>query len=115
MNGYELQLPVVYDPESVLDDVARTDNVTGEQFTKNTRVFCDTISENGYDSMIYSNMLWEAFEFDLSQLVDIPIWYADYEKLPQTPYRFVFWQYTNEGHISGIDGDIDLNIQIVKK
>ena len=114
LDGYTLQLPVVYDPESILDDVARTDDVTGEQFTKNTIVFCDSIKENGYEPMIYSNMLWEAFEFDLSQLTEIPIWYADYEEFPQTPYHFVFWQYTNEGRISGIDGNMDLDIQIIR-
>lgn len=43
LENIDLQLPVVYDPESILDDEARTDNVTGEQFTKNTRVFCDTV------------------------------------------------------------------------
>ena len=115
MEGYKLKLPVVYDPESILDDVARTDDVTGEQFTKNTIVFCESIRENGYEPMIYSNMLWEAFEFDLSQLTTIPIWYADYEEFPQTPYHFVFWQYTNEGCVSGIDGNMDLDIQIIKK
>ncbi|MCD7819833.1 MAG: lysozyme, partial [Lachnospiraceae bacterium] len=65
LQGIELQLPVVYDPESILDDEARTDDVSGEQFTKNTVVFCERIREAGYEPMIYSNMLWEAFEFDL--------------------------------------------------
>lgn len=115
LEGYTLQLPVVYDPESILDDVARTDDVSGEQFTKNTRAFCDSIRENGYEAMIYSNMLWEAFELDLSQLKDIPVWYADYEEFPQTPYHFEFWQYTNEGRVSGIDGDMDFDIQIIRK
>ena len=54
-------------------------------------------------------------EFDLTQLDSIPIWYADYEKLPQTPYRFEYWQYTNAGVVSGIDGRMDLNIQIIEK
>ncbi len=115
LKGYELQLPVVYDPESILDDVARTDDVSGEQFTKNAIVFCNSIREKGYEPMIYSNMLWEAFEFDLSQLTDIPIWYADYEVFPQTPYHFVFWQYTNEGKINGIAGLMDIDIQMIKK
>ncbi len=35
--------------------------------------------------MIYSNMLWEAYELDLEYLEDYPIWYADYELTPQTP------------------------------
>ena len=34
LSGYNLQLPVVFDPESILDDDARTDHVSGEQFTK---------------------------------------------------------------------------------
>lgn len=113
LEGYELQLPVVYDPESILDDTARTDNVTGEQFTLNTLAFCERIEEAGYEAMVYSNMLWEAYKFDLAQLSDYPIWYADYEALPQTPYRFSFWQYTNTGRVAGITGDVDYNIQLI--
>jgi GH25 family lysozyme M1 (1,4-beta-N-acetylmuramidase) len=60
--------------------------------------------------MIYCNMLWEAFQLDLSELKDIPVWYADYEDAPQTPYNFEFWQYSNEGSVKGIDGAADLNI-----
>jgi GH25 family lysozyme M1 (1,4-beta-N-acetylmuramidase) len=112
LNGRELDLPVVYDPESILDDVARTDNVTGEQFTANTKIFCETIKAGGYDPMIYANMLWEAFELDLEQLSDYPLWYADYEPVPQTPYDFEIWQYTNEGRVPGIDGVCDLDIWI---
>jgi len=113
LEGYELQLPVVYDPESILDDTARTDNVTGEQFTLNTLAFCERIKEAGYEAMVYSNMLWEAYKLDLAQLSDYPIWYADYELLPQTPYRFSFWQYTNTGRVAGIIGDVDYNIQLI--
>lgn len=113
--GYELQLPVVYDPESILDDEARTDDVSGEQFTKNTEVFCSMIEEAGYQPMIYSNMLWEAYELNLEYLEEYPIWYADYEPFPQTPYHFDFWQYTNEGSVNGIEGRTDLNIQLMPK
>ena len=110
LEGRPMDLPVVYDPESILDDESRTDNVTGEQFTKNTKVFCRTIEENGYQPMIYSNMLWEAFELDLTQLAGYPMWYADYEDVPQTPYMFDIWQYSNEGSVSGVDGACDLDI-----
>ena len=112
LNGRELELPVVYDPESILDDEARTDNVTAEQFTKNTRAFCDAVKNAGYSPMVYSNMLWEAFQLDLAKLSDIPIWYADYEDVPQTPYDFEFWQYSNEGRVSGVSGTADLNIRM---
>lgn len=115
LQGYELQLPVVYDPEHILDDIARTDGVSGEQFTANTLVFCEKIRESGYQPMIYSNMLWEAYEFDLEQLANYPIWYADYEPQPQTPYHFDFWQYSNAGQVDGILGVTDLDIQMLAK
>ena len=108
-------MPVVYDPEHILEDEARTDGVTGEQFTQNAKVFCKEIEEAGYDAMIYSNMLWEAYELDLEKLLDYPIWYADYEELPQTPYRFSMWQYSSTGSVPGIEGNVDLNIQLPKK
>lgn len=113
LQGYTLQLPVVYDPESILDDEARTDNVSGGQFTKNTKVFCSAVAEAGYDPMIYANMLWEAFELDLEKLSEYPLWYADYEPAPQTPYHFRFWQYTNVGQVPGITGNADLNIEMI--
>lgn len=113
--SYDLQMPVVYDPESILHEEARTDDVTGEQFTKNTKVFCERIQEAGFEAMIYSNMLWEAYELDLEELSAYLIWYADYEALPQTPYDFTMWQYTDSGSVDGIEGAVDLNIELVKK
>lgn len=118
LEGYELELPVVYDPESILDDEARTDDVTGEQFTKNTLVFCNMVEAAGFQPMIYSNMLWEAYKFDLSQLTQYPIWYADYEDVPQTPYYFSMWQYSEKGYIDAVKDNegknyVDLDIQLI--
>ncbi len=117
LDGTPLQMPVVYDPETIVDDVARTDDVSGEQFTKDTLAFCDRIREAGYTPMVYCNMMWEAFELDLAALqeADIPLWYADYETLPQTPYQFSIWQFANNGRIDGIGTTVDLDIQIYEK
>lgn len=113
LKDYEIQLPVVYDPELIRDDEARTDDVSGEQFTKNTIAFCEKIAKAGYSPMVYSNMIWEAEIFDLSQLQEYPIWYADYEQTPQTPYAFEFWQYTEEGTVDGIQGNVDLDVWFI--
>ncbi len=117
LDGAPLELPVVYDPETIVDDVARTDDVSGEQFTKNTLAFCERIREAGYTPMVYCNMKWEAYELDLAALqeADIAVWCADYADQPQTPYEFSFWQYTNSGHVDGIGTTVDLDIQIYKK
>lgn len=120
LDGQPLQLPVVYDPESILEPgtgepvkTARTYGVTAEQFTKNSVAFCKRIEEAGYRPGIYANMKWEAYNLDLSELSDASVWYADYEDLPQTPYDFEFWQYTNTAKVSGVNGEVDLNIQIM--
>ncbi len=113
---YEIQLPVVFDAENIDYDDARTDNITGGQFTNNAVAFCDRILQEGYyDTAIYSNMKWEAFMYDLERLAPYPIWYADYERLPQSPYNFTWWQYSETGSVPGIDGKVDLDIQIIKK
>ncbi len=113
LDNRPLSLPVVYDPEILHDITARTDNMTKEQFTRNTLIFCDMLMEAGYDVMIYSNIVFEDIYFDMEQLQDYPIWYADYEEIPQSPYDFCFWQYSCEGKVSGISTAVDLNIQFV--
>ncbi len=115
LEGYDLQMPIVYDPETIQDDEARTDFVSGEQFAKNTAAFCETIEAAGYKSMFYCNMVWQAYKLELEELSKYPIWYADYERYPQTPYHFEIWQYSDEGTVDGIEGSVDLNIQMIKE
>ncbi|MBQ5471284.1 MAG: glycoside hydrolase family 25 protein [Treponema sp.] len=115
LENYKITLPVVFDPESVGWEEARTDDISGEQFTKNTIVFCNRIKEAGYEPMIYSNLIWETEFFDLSQLKEYKIWYADYEKKPQTPYHFDYWQYCGlKLKVPGIKRKVDGDIQLIK-
>ena len=107
---YPVTYPVVYDTEEIKDDVARTDNLTEEQFTQNCITFCDAIREAGYDTMIYANMKWMAFTLDMRKLTEYEKWYADYEPVPQCPYEFSMWQYTETGQLPGIEGNVDLNL-----
>ncbi|MCR4946058.1 MAG: glycoside hydrolase family 25 protein [Lachnospiraceae bacterium] len=109
----ELKMPIVFDPESIMNDSARTDGVTGEQFTLNSIAFCETVKEKGYDPCVYCNMLWQAFKLDLGILKDYKIWYADYEELPQTPYDYTYWQYSDTGSVDGVKGPVDLDIEIL--
>ncbi len=107
---YPVTCPVVFDTEEIKFDVARTDHLSGEQFTENCIVFCDKIKEAGYDTMIYANMKWLAFTLDMTRLTDYDIWYADYEPAPQNPYDIAMWQYTETGQVAGIDGNVDINL-----
>ena len=115
-SGVETDLPVMYDPELIKDDWGRANEITREQVGLNTAAFKDQV-ENTSDLKvdIYSNLPWEHNYFDAATMNQYQIWYADYEKLPQTPYHFVWWQYTNEGHVPGIEGRVDLNLWVREK
>lgn len=115
LKGYDLQMPVAYDVESTDDEDGRMDNISTLQRSKNAAVFCKVIEDAGYDAMIYCNMYYEAYMLDLEMLSGFPIWYADYNRYPQTPYHFDIWQYTSRGKVDGIDGNVDLNIQMITR
>lgn len=111
---YKIQLPIFYDPEIIRDDDARSDHITGAQFTDNAIAFCEKIKNAGYTAGVYSNMLWQAFEFDLTKLSGYVMWYADYEDVPQTPYHFSFWQYAEKGGTRNAPFDMDVMLVPVK-
>lgn len=108
--GYTLDGPIVFDTEEIKNDTARTDNLTGSQFTDHCIAFCDVIEEAGKEPMIYANMKWMAFTLDLTRLAGYRKWYADYEAIPQCPYEYTIWQFTESGTVPGIQGNVDINV-----
>ena len=114
LDGEELDLPLVFDTEHIRGDEARTDSVRLSQFTKNALAFCRKVEEAGYAPMIYTNLLWEALVYDMEALSEYPVWYAGYDPVPVTPYRFDLWQYSESGTVPGIEGPVDLDLWIRK-
>ena len=116
-SGVELTLPIVFDPEIVIEDYyARINFISGEQFTDNAVAFCEKIRKAGYTPAIYANCSTETDILDLSRLQDTIIWYADYSLTPESPYDFTFWQYSDEGWVDGIpETATDLNAWFIKK
>lgn len=114
IEGYQVDGPVVFDTEEIKDDVARTDQLTRTQITDHCIAFCDAVREAGKEPFIYANMKWMAFTLELERLTDYQKWYADYEPVPQCPYEFTMWQYTETGSVPGIQGNADLNVWFEK-
>ena len=112
---YDITGPVVYDTEEIKWDAARTDENTKQEFTNYCKVFCDTVSHAGYDPMIYSNMEWMAFTLDMEELSEYDFWYADYCEIPQCPYDYKIWQYSESGAAPGISANVDLNLWFEKE
>lgn len=116
LNGRKLAYPIVYDWEPPIpsEDLPAEDlrayDMTGSQVTAFAKAFCKRIREAGYTPAMYTNKSM-AYEFyNLEELKEYDLWYAEYQKAPSLYYDFRIWQYTESGKIPGIDGGVDVNI-----
>ena len=93
----------------------RTDGLDDKILTQCAVAFCEEVEAAGYQSMVYSNLTYFYLHFDLNQLVDYPLWLAQYNSRPSFYYHFDIWQYSGTGKVPGIDGNVDLNIHFIPK
>lgn len=107
---YDVTYPVVLDLEEVNSDSARTADMTKEEYTQAAVAFCEKIKEAGYTPMIYGNLKTFMIMLDMEQIEAYDKWFAYYDTSVYFPYEFTIWQYSSEGSIQGINGDVDLNV-----
>lgn len=72
-----------------------------------TQTFCDFFKKRGYNTGIYTNGDYYKHWYRQDVLNKYPLWLADYEGGPD--YHCLYQQYTNNGQITGINGNIDMN------
>ncbi|RKM57831.1 hypothetical protein D6855_12335 [Butyrivibrio sp. CB08] len=106
--GYNLSFPVYIDVEG---SNGRGDQISASQRTANIKAFCGTIQSAGYRAGVYSNKTWFTQKMNASALTSYKIWLAQYAaNVTYTATRYDMWQYTSKGSISGISGNVDMNI-----
>ena len=119
-NGFagKLSLPIVIDTEAA---GGRADSMTKEQRTTVVKAFCERIKQAGYTPMVYANKSWLKNNLIMSELEQYEVWVAHYVKTDDpinnpTDYdgRFEIWQYTSEGSVPGISGNVDIDISYKK-
>ena len=117
LEGRPLEYPVVFDWEPVDPNTAegtpRTEDVMPGTLTLGARAFCETVKDAGYDAMIYTNKKMAYIKYDMRQLADYPVWLALYSTDLTYYYDFDMWQY-GFGRVDGIEGDVDLDISIIR-
>ena len=113
LEGYDVQMPVVYDWEKMEDVAARTDNLDEALLTQCALAFCQRIEEAGYQACIYFNRHLGYYGFDLSQLTDYDFWIALPGTFPDFYYRCELWQYSFSAEVPGIEGPTDMNMLFV--
>ncbi len=110
-----IEMPVVFDTEPILYDVARTDHLTPDQLTAITRAFCERIKGSGYHPMIYANSKRFTTVLHLEELEEYDKWLADYRETPDYPYDFKMWQFTEKGTVPGVSGNVDIDLYFYKE
>lgn len=110
LKSCRVTFPVAYDFEynSVAWCVKNGVTADGAFATACAKAFCEGIRKAGYTPAVYTNADFADRMFDLSALSDYELWYAYYQ--PEPERETDLWQYTSSGTVSGIAGNVDMNI-----
>ncbi|MDD6190908.1 MAG: GH25 family lysozyme [Firmicutes bacterium] len=113
-----ITLPAVMDYETYggsdcrfTDSVAKSLGKT--RLTNNAEMFCKIVKANGYTPMVYANRSFLNDRINAAKLESkgYGIWLAHYTR--STNYNttgFSIWQYSSSGRVSGIEGNVDMNV-----
>ena len=108
-----IELPIVYDYETVEDEDGRANNLTLVEVSNNAKAFFSLL-ENKYQVMLYANTpLLKLYSQEL--LDEYPLWYAQFHHTPETNSNFNIWQYSENGEVEGIEKPTDLNIMMISR
>ena len=107
IKGYTISYPVFIDVEA---SGGRGDAIDKDTRTAVCRAFCQTIQNGGYTAGVYSNKFWLENKIDTKSLGAYKIWLAQYAAAPTYAGRYDLWQYRSTGSVSGISGNVDMNI-----
>ena len=91
-------------------DIETLDGVSPKEVAEAAAIWLSFV-ETHYQvkPVIYSSM--DFYEKYLkAKLSDYPCWIARYNYLEPDTKNWQFWQYSNQGHIKGIEGEVDLNV-----
>lgn len=124
VKSYDITYPIVIDTEYANEmHTGRADNIDKQTRTAIVKAFCDTVSQRGYEPMIYANKWWLMDALDMNQLKNYDVWLAHYTGATQnnplanmSDYQgtYTMWQYTDIGRVNGIDTVVDCNVSFKK-
>lgn len=109
IKDWKVEMPVVYDWEFVSED-SRTAGVDARTLTDCTKAFCDRVAAAGYQPMVYFNADHSQNKVYLRELTEYSFWLARYDTVLNYPYKVDMWQYSDQGKVPGISGNVDINL-----
>lgn len=106
---HNIQYPVFIDTEGAGGN-GRADGLDAETRTLVCEAFCRTIENAGYQAGVYGSRNWYNHNLYAERLENYCIWLAEYRKVPVYQGYYRMWQYTSQGQVDGIEGNVDMNI-----
>lgn len=114
LRGARIAYPIAFDSEEHIQGVSqsRTSGLDKASMTAVADAFCQRIEEAGYRTLVYGNA-HDMSRYRRSSMDQKEIWWAEYGTLaPTNKIDIVLWQYTSSGSVAGIDGSVDLNLDL---
>lgn len=116
LDGRKLDYPVVMDFE---DKNVLANTSTNSYRAEIILAFKDEIEKAGYKFALYANKNWLENFIDTDMLGDTHIWIARWRSLESGHgYKgsgtVTMWQYTDEGSVKGISGNVDMDVSYKK-
>lgn len=112
--GIPLDFPIAVDTEDVFYTkngkrcAGRANGLSKAKRTEVIKAFCDEIKRQGYEPMIYGSTSWLNNKLDMNKL-PYTLWVAQYYSKCEYKGKYLLWQYTSEGSVSGVKGNVDMN------
>lgn len=118
--GWDVTLPIVIDREKGSHNRLTGGKLSKAKETAVCQSFADTISDAGYQPVVYASYAWIKSYIDTDSLEDCGIWIARYnntttsnaksgEPYADTAYDYEFWQYSSVAKVSGYTRNLDVN------
>ena len=106
LDGYSPDLPIAFDWEDF--GIYQSYRMSIHELNRLYDAFADQLAKSGYGCMLYGSKnylenIWEKTD-------ERPVWLAHYTEKTDYKGPFMLWQASCTGKISGISGDVDMDI-----
>ena len=111
----KFEYPVVIDTEDNHNINKSTNSPVSQasigkyKLTPLIKTFCEIIASKGYYVSIYASTYWFKNNLILEDLKLYDKWIAQWSKTVSVSYKYGMWQYSSQGTVNGLSGNIDLD------
>ena len=113
LDGQALDLPIAFDWEEFSH--FQKYGMSIRDLNDIYAAFADEVRKQGYEPMLYSSKVFLETVWSEKSKQTAPVWLAHYVNETTYEGEYEIWQESAYGRISGIAGDVDMDIQYLKQ